>query len=133
MQARQLDLYIDNYVGEWVDEYGRRLRITKINDVTASVSLFADNQAMARPWCQDKASTGMIATYDPAESPELVVELWERGKGFSLHLNFEPHYELDEDKRDSLSVGLSRFKEDDFLVGYYCLFEPLEHYVKRPA
>ena len=32
----------------------------------------------------------------------LVVELWEKGKGFSLHLGFEPHFELDEHNRDAL-------------------------------
>jgi len=75
----------------------------------------------------------MIAAYDPAESPELIVELWQKGKGFALHLNFAPQYELDKDKRDSLTVGLSRFEEHDFLDAYYLLFEPLKHYVKRPA
>jgi hypothetical protein len=31
-----------HYVGEWADPYGRRLRITKVNATTASVSLFAE-------------------------------------------------------------------------------------------
>lgn len=133
MQVSQIESYIDNYVGEWADPYGRRLRITKVNDTTASVSLFAENHPIARPWHQNKPSTQMIATYDPAESPELVVELWEKGKGFALHLNFEPEYDLDKDKRDSLTVALSRFEEDDFLDAYYRLFKPLKHYVKTPV
>lgn len=133
MLVRQTESYIDNYVGEWADAYGRCLRITKVNDTTASVFLFAENQPIARPWYQNKPSTEMIAAYDPAESPELIVELWQKGKGFALHLNFEPQYELDKDKRDSLTVGLSRFEEHDFLDAYYLLFEPLKHYVKRPA
>jgi len=36
-----MESYIDNYVGEWADPYGRRLRITKVNATTVSVSLFA--------------------------------------------------------------------------------------------
>jgi hypothetical protein len=128
-----MESYIDNYMGEWADAYGRSLRITKVNDTTASVSLFAENQPIARPWYQNKPSTEMIATYDPAESPELVVQLGEKGKGFALHLNFEPQYELDKDKRNSLSVALSRFEEDDFLDAYYSLFGPLKHYVKTTA
>ena len=59
----------------------------------------------------------MIAKYRPAESPELVVELWEAGKGFELHLTFESGYVLDIQHRDSLVAGISRFEGDDFLDG----------------
>ena len=72
----------------------------------------------------------MIAKYRPAESPELVVELWEEGKGFELHLTFEVAYILDIQHRDSLVPGISRFEEDDFLEKYYHYFEPLKHYLK---
>ena len=75
----------------------------------------------------------MLATYDPADSPQLVVELWKTGKGFALHLNFDPAYELDKERRDSLTVSLSRFEEDHFLDAYYYLFQPLSHYVKTPG
>ena len=75
----------------------------------------------------------MIARYNPAGSPELVVELWDKGKGFTLHLNFELAYELDKDRRNSLTVALSRYEKDDFLDEYYSLFEPLEHYTKTTA
>jgi len=128
-----MDSYIDNYVGEWADPCGRRLRVTKVNATTASVSLFAENQPLARPWYESKPSTELLATYDPAVSPELVVELWKKNKGFQLHLNFEPAYELDTERRDSLTVALSRFEEDHFLDAYYSLFQPLSNYVKTPA
>ena len=75
-------------------------------------------------------SIDMIAKYRPAESPELVVELWEEGKGFELHLTFELGYMLDIQHRDSLVPGISRFEEDDFLHEYYHYFEPLKHYLK---
>lgn len=133
MQAKQMASYIDNYVGEWDDPYGRRLRITKVNATTASVSLFAENQILARPWYESRPSTEMLATYEPADSPQLVVELWAKDKGFALHLNFEPAYELDKERRDSLTVALSRFEEDHFLDAYYYLFQPLSHYVKTPG
>jgi hypothetical protein len=128
-----MESYIENYVGAWVDPYGRCLRITKINATTVSVSLFAENQPLARPWYESRPSTGMRATYDPTHSPELVVELWTKDKGFDLHLNFEPAYELDNERRDSLTVALSRFEEDHFLDVYYYLFQPLSHYVKTPG
>jgi hypothetical protein len=127
-----MESFIDNYVGEWTDPYGRRLRVAKVNATTASVSLFAENQPLPRPWCENRPSTKMRATYDPAHSPELVVELWTKDKGFTLHLNFEPAYELDKERRDSLRVALSRFEEDHFLDQYYSLFQPLSHYVKIP-
>jgi len=133
MQARQMESYIDNYVGEWADPYGRHLRITKVNATTASVSLFAEYQPLARPWYENRPSTEMHATYDPADSPELLVELWAKDKGFELHLNFEPAYELDKERRDSLTFALSRFEEDHFLDAYYYLFQPLSHYVKTPG
>jgi hypothetical protein len=132
-QARQMDSYIDNYAGEWADPYGRCLHIKKINATTASVSLFAENQPLARPCYESRPSIEMFVTYDPADSPQLVVELWETGKGFALHLNLEPAYELDKARRDSLTVSLSRFKEDLFLDAYYCLFQPLSHYIKTPG
>ena len=128
-----MESYIDNYVGEWADPYGRCLRITKINATTASVSLFAENQPLARPWYETRPSLEMLATYDPADSPQLVVKLWATGKGFALHLNFEPAYELDKERRDSLTVALSRFEEDHFLDAYYYLFQPLSHYIKSPG
>jgi hypothetical protein len=105
-------------VGEWADPYGRRLGITKVNATTVSVSLFAENQPLARPWYESRPSTEMRATYDPAHSPELVVELWTKNKGCALHLNFEPAYELDNERRDSLTVALSRFEENYFLAVY---------------
>ena len=128
-----MESYIDNYVGEWADPYGRCLRITKVNATTLSVSLFAENQPLARPWYESRPSTEMRATYDPTHSPELVVELWTKDNGFALHLNFEPAYELDNERRDSLTVALSRFEEDHFLDVYYCLFQPLSHYAKTPG
>jgi hypothetical protein len=75
----------------------------------------------------------MLGTYDPWEASELVVELGEQGKGFSLHVNFEPGYQLDKQNRDSLVVALSRFEKDDFLDEYYSMFGPLRHYVRASA
>jgi len=73
----------------------------------------------------------MIGTYDAEFG--LVVELWKKGIGFSLHLNFESQFELDEQNRDALSVGLSRYEKDDFLDEYYALLGPLMHCVKAMA
>jgi hypothetical protein len=126
----QMESYIDNYVGEWVDPYGRRFRITKVNATTASVSLFAEKQPLARPWYERRPPTDMLATYDPADSPELVVELWTTGKEFALHLNFERAYALDKERRDPLTVTLSRFEEDYFLDLFVSTVDPLREIPK---
>ena len=130
-----MDSYIDNYVGEWEDETGRQLSISKVNDEMCLVSFFRarDNQPIRRPWCAGKLSVDMVAKYRPEEGPEIVVELWEEGMGFLLHLNFEVAYILDESERGALVPALSRYEEDDFLDQYYRYFEPLKHYTKKIA
>ncbi len=129
------DSYIDNYVGEWEDETGNRLSIRKVDDETCLVSFFGarDNQPIRRPWCAGKPSVDMVAKYRPENGPELVVELWEEGMGFTLHLNFEAAYILDEAERDALVPALSRYEDDDFLDQYYRYFEPLKHYTTLAA
>ena len=132
MLGINMDSYINRYIGEWENEAGNRLKIKKVDNVTALVSFYLppDHQPVLRPWYDENPSTDMIAKYRPAESPALVVELWGEGKGFELHLTFESGYVLDIQHRDSLVAGISRFEEDDFLDEYYHYFEPLEHYLK---
>ena len=85
--------YIDNYIGEWQSGSGKRLSIRRIDNETASVSLFVppENRPIFRPWCDNKPSVDMIAKYYPADGPELVVELWEKASPYtwlsSLHMN----------------------------------------------
>jgi hypothetical protein len=59
-----------HYVGEWADPYGRRLRITKVNATTASVSLFAEHQPLARLWYENRPITvkGLLAGKPSGES-----------------------------------------------------------------
>ena len=118
----------DNFVGAWHNECGWLLLISRLGDDTFSVSLLANGQPIARPWYGNQPSAEMIATYHAEYG--LVVELWETGKGFALHLNFEPQFELDEQNRAALVVGLSRHERDSFLDEYYALLGPLRHYVR---
>ena len=135
MQGKNMDSYINHYIGEWENEAGNRLKIKKVDDETALVSFFSppDHQPVFRQWYDEKPSIDMIAKYRPDEGPGLVVELWEEGKGFELDLTFEFGYMLDIQHRASLVPGISRFEEDDFLDEYYHYFEPLEHYLKTDA
>jgi len=63
-QARQMESYIDNYLGEWSDPYGRRLRIIKVTATTASVSLFAEHQPLARLWYESRPSSKWDGKWD---------------------------------------------------------------------
>jgi hypothetical protein len=135
LPGKNMDSYINHYIGEWENEAGNCLKIKKVDDGTALVSFFSppDHQPVLRPWYDQNPTIDMIAKYRPAESPELVVELWDEGKGFELHLTFEFGYMSDIQHRDSLVPGISRFQEDDFLDEYYHYFEPLKHYLKTSA
>ena len=120
--------YIYDYVGQWGDEAGNRLSIRKVDDETCFVSFFHahDNLPIRRPWCAEKPSVEMVAKYQPEDGPEPVVELSEEGAGFTLHLNFEAAYILDDAGRDALVPALSRCEEDEFLGQYYRYFGPLK-------
>jgi hypothetical protein len=123
--------YIENYVGKWKDEDGNRLIVEKLNDETAMVSFYTSpvNKPILRPWYNNKPSLDMSAKYYPEVGPELVVDLWEPGKGFSLNLNFEPEYLLDNFRNNSIAPTLSRYEEDNYLDQYYGLFGRLRHYI----
>jgi hypothetical protein len=135
MQRMMMDSYIDNYVGEWEDGAGKRLSIRKVTDQTCLVSFFGarDHQPMQRPWCAATLSVAMVATYRPAEGPELLVALGAEGTGFTRHLHFAAAYRLDDAARDALVPALSRDEEDDFLEQYSHDFQPLQHYTRRTA
>lgn len=125
---------IDKFIGEWENEAGNLLVIEKKTDLSASVSFFTGSKSepLARPYCGNLPSIEMDS-YLTDYGATLEVELWERGKGLSLHLTCEYAYELDKDRRDSLVAALSRYEEHTFLDQYYHLFEPLKHYTRRDA
>ncbi|HVO26062.1 MAG TPA: hypothetical protein VMW56_20800 [Candidatus Margulisiibacteriota bacterium] len=76
----------------------------------------------------------MPARYYPAHGPELIVELWEEGKGFTLGLCYEAEYPLQDGSIEALRVGLGRYERDSFLDPYYWLLGPLEHFTRaEPA
>ncbi len=132
---RIMSSYIDCYIGQWEDETGNRLSIWKADDETCFVSFFNahDSQPIRRPWCAEKPSVEMVARCRPEYGPELIVELSAEGAGFTLHLNFEAAYILDDARRDALVPALSRSEEDKFLDQYYWYFGPLKHYTRMNA
>lgn len=127
--------WIDNYVGECEDATGNRLSICKISDQNSRVTFLAapGTAPIARPWCGGRPSVDMPARYYPEEGPELIVELWDEGKGFTLDLNYEGDYPLRETSIEALTVSLSRYTEDTFLDEYYRLLGPLEYFRRIEA
>jgi len=123
---------IDKCIEEWENEAGNLLVIEKKTDRSASVSFFTSPKPVpvSRPYCGNPPSIHMDS-YLRDFGATLEVDLWEKGRGFSLHLTYEYTYELDKDRRDSLVPALSRHEEDAFLDQHYHLFQPLKHYTRR--
>jgi hypothetical protein len=125
--------YIDHYIGEWKNEAGNHLIIRKIDvHAMAEVSFYSfySNKPVFRSWYNNKPSINMIAKYFPADGPNPVVDVWKPVKEFYLYLNYEPEYVFDVKKRDAIVPTLCRYEEDEFLVQFYKLFEPLKYYIK---
>jgi hypothetical protein len=122
----------DKFVGEWQNEAGNLLVIEKKTDQRCSVTFLKgpNSEPVLRPYFRNLPSIEMDSIIIDHGSI-LEVELWEKEKGFSLHLTYENAYELDTDFRASLVPALSRYSEDEFLDQYYYLFYPLKHYVRK--
>jgi hypothetical protein len=93
---------IAQFVGSWVSESGYCLRIKKVRKDRASVD-FLDPRGVPvkRTYMEGAPSIEMIAQYDDYYE-NFEVDLWERGKGFILHLDHEYGYLLDREQREVL-------------------------------
>jgi hypothetical protein len=122
---------IERFVGSWVSASGYRLRIRRLRKDKASVDfLDPTGRPVERPYMQGAASLQMVAHYDDYDDL-FEVELWDQGKGFSLHLDHENDYELDKRRREALVPSISRYERDRYLGQFYPLFGPLEHFVRE--
>ena len=131
---KDMESDIDKFVGEWANGGGNRLLIAKRTYGTAIVSFFSGRtgEPISRPYLDGLPTANMRARVrDYGRTME--VDLWSRGRGFTLHLTYEPGYELDDEFRDSLVPGLSRRSSDDSVEQYNGLFMPLEHYTRIGA
>jgi hypothetical protein len=106
---------IAQFVGSWVSESGYCLRIKKVRKDRASVD-FLDPRGVPvkRTYMEGAPSIKMIAQYDDYYE-NFEVDLWERGKGFILHLDHEYGYLLDREQREVLVPAISRYERDHFL------------------
>src|SRR5215472_13487378 len=121
---------IAQFVGSWISESGYQLRVRRIRKDQASVD-FLDPQGtpIGRTYMGGAPSVKMIAHYDDYYE-NFEVDLWEQGKGFTLHLDHEYDYLLDQQRREALVPAISRYERDSFLDVFYSLFGPLDHFVR---
>jgi hypothetical protein len=123
--------WIENYVGTWQDGEGRTLIITIHNDMNAKVDILLHGTPMLRPWCAGKPALGLLAKYSPAEGPDLDINLGR--PGFSLNLNYESDIQMTPDNLEYLSVGVSRYEDDEEVELYKKLFGKLQCYKRANA
>jgi hypothetical protein len=122
---------IAQFVGSWVSASGYRLIIRKVRNNCASVDFLDPRGApVERAYMGCAPSIGMTAHYDNYYE-NFEVDLWEQGKGFTLHLEHEYDYVLDAEQREALVPALSRNERDHFLDSFYSLFGSLDHFVRR--
>src|SRR4030095_1498948 len=96
---------IERFVGSWVSASGYRLHIRRLRKDQAIVEFLAPSgRPVDRPYMHDAPSVQMPARYDDHEG-EFRVELWSAGKGFSLYLEHEYDYVLDQARREALVPG----------------------------
>ena len=122
---------IAQFIGSWVSGSGYCLRIMKVGNERASVDFLDPRGApVERPYMGSAPSIKMIAHYDDYYE-NFDVDLWEQGKGFTLHLDHEYDYALDSEQREALVPSISRNERDHFLDAFYSLFGPLDHFVRK--
>src|SRR5215469_4060890 len=127
---------IAQFVGSWLSESGHRLRIEKVRKDRAVVDFLDPRGApVTRPYMGGTPSMKMIAHYDDYNE-DFRVDLWEEGKGFTLHLDHEYDYLLDSEQRSAkrLYQASADMSETVFWpYAYYSLFGPLDHFVRTTA
>ena len=122
----------DNYVGRWIGEPSRVLTIRKVGARRYVVSLLLNGAPVKRPWMGDEPTIDMAAEYtlDALDEAEFVVDLWPPGRRFLLHLSYEPNFELDPQRRDALTMAVSRDEQLYFLDHYYNVLGGLDYFVR---
>lgn len=125
-----MDWWVERYAGVWENAAGNCLHIEPVSDGSVSVDFLGPaGQAIPRPWCNGMPSLGMEGRYQADRG--LIVELWERGKGFTLEVCHEAAYPLLAGPVEALTVGVSRNSRDEFLAQYVAVFCPLTHFTRR--
>lgn len=130
-ENEEMDLYINNYCGQWKDREGNMLFIEPMNDRHVYVTYVrsGEDEPLLRPWLGNVPASKMVGSYDPAWEPSLNIELSKQGEGFCLSL--DSHFE--DGNYDTISPSIIRNEEDAHLDKYYYLFGELSPYSKQES
>ncbi|MHC4351992.1 MAG: hypothetical protein ACYS0H_04665 [Planctomycetota bacterium] len=125
----------DNYVGVWIGEPSRELRIRKVGPRRYLATLLINGQPIKRPWMNDEPTVDMPATYSfsAMDGSDFSVDLWTNER-LAISLNYEPDYQIyDDPPCEALTMGITRDSELDFLDQYYDLLGGMEHFIRRSS
>lgn len=124
---------IDRFAGDWTSDDGLGLHIVKTSPKRAKVTLLGtDGEPLRRPYWDNRPTVEMPAEYDDYMG-EFTVHLWERERGFAMHLDHHLSDRWVDLDQEVLSPSISQYEEDRFLDQYHGLFGKLADFkrIKR--
>ena len=123
----------DNYIGTWIGEPSRMLTIRKVGRRKYVASLTIDGEPVRRPWTDGAPTIDMPAeyTFDALDGSDFCVDLWPPKRRLSMHLGYEPSYELDPEQREALTFALGSDEHMPESTKVYCdVIGGLGHFVR---
>jgi hypothetical protein len=119
---------INKFVGTWKNESGNTLEILSNDKKSLKVNFISGltGKPVIREFFDNKNSLDLYAELDFYES-SLVVELWNKGKGFQLVLLYD-WIDLNGESGYYLAPGISQYIDSNLTDQYGHLFLPLEYY-----
>ena len=123
-----MNSFIENYCGEWKNDFGNRIVIKYKDDQSVLVEFYrsGENTPMIRPWYGDKPATSMLGTLDSETEATLNINLSDNTNSFCLNLSID----FIDDGYSSCTPSIIRLENEDYLEQYYKLLEPLSEYKK---
>lgn len=123
-----MDSFIENYCGNWKDDYGHRLDINLVTEFQVKVDFYraGEPHPMLRPWFENKPAQDMIGVLDSESQSALDILLAGDSDRFCLNLSFD----VADSSYRSVVSSIIRYEEDEHFEKYYHLLGPLGHYKK---
>lgn len=86
--------WADNYIGTWVSEPSRVLKIRKVGPMKYLATLTIDGKPVLRPWMNGAPTIDMPAeyTFDVHEGADFCIDLWSEETRLALHLDYRCDY-----------------------------------------
>jgi serine/threonine protein kinase len=125
----------DHYIGVWVCEPARELRIRKVGTRRYRATLLINGEPLKRPWMNNAPTIDLPATYSVSvfDGSDFSIDLWSNGR-FALNLEYEPNYQIyHEPPCEALIVAITRDAELAFLDQYYDLLGGFGYFVRSKS